>query len=62
LFRFVAGLAACGIEPLGDLGKRIVASMQQIAFRDLGTVTVDVVKLLINNKKQGSVILEPQML
>jgi hypothetical protein len=30
------GHAACGIEPLGDLGKRIVASMQQIAFRDLG--------------------------
>jgi hypothetical protein len=35
LFRFVAGLAACGIEPLEDLGKVIVANVQQIAFRDL---------------------------
>ncbi len=34
LFHFVAGLTACGIEPLGDLGNAIVASMQQIASRD----------------------------
>ena len=35
VFRFVVGLTACGIEPLEDLGKAIIASVQQIAFRDL---------------------------
>lgn len=31
---FVAGLTACRTEPLGDLGKAIDASVQQIAARD----------------------------
>ena len=35
LFRFVAGMTACGIELLDDRGKVNVASVQQIAFRDL---------------------------
>jgi len=34
LFHSAAGLTACGIEPLGDLGNAIVASVQQIASQD----------------------------
>jgi hypothetical protein len=61
LFRFVAGLTGCGIEPLEDLGKAIVASVQQIAFRDLEQPTIDGCKLLINNNNQSSVVLERHM-
>jgi hypothetical protein len=34
LFHSAAGLTAYGIEPLGDLGNAIVASVQQIASQD----------------------------
>jgi len=34
VFRFVAGLTGCGIDPLEDPGKAMVASVQQIASRD----------------------------
>jgi hypothetical protein len=38
LFHFVVGQAAYGIEPLDDLRKADVASVQQIAFRGSGQV------------------------
>ncbi len=55
-------MTACGIELLDDRGKVNVASVQQIAFRDLKHLVVDVGKLLIDNKNRSSVVLERQML